>query len=57
MTIGEIIKILINTENYAKVRCNISDDFINFVKEMLPGDYDYISKKEKEYQELLKSIE
>ena len=54
MTTGEIIKMLINAENYAKVRCTISDDFINFVKEMLPSDYDYIAEKEQAYQELIK---
>ena len=56
MTTGEIIKMLINAENYAKVRCTISDDFINFVKEMLPSDYDYIAEKEQTYQVLLKLL-
>lgn len=55
MTVGEIIKMLINAENYAKVRCIISDEFINFVREMLPSDYDHIAEKEQAYQELLKT--
>jgi len=56
MTTGEIIKILINAEIYAKVRCTISDEFINFVREMLPSDYDYIAEKEQAYQNLLKLL-
>jgi hypothetical protein len=56
MTTGEIIKMLINAESYAKVRCTISDDFINFVKEMLPSDYNYIAEKEQAYQDLLKLL-
>ena len=56
MTTGEIIKMLINAENYAKVRCTISDDFVNFVREMLPSDYDYIAEKEQAYQDLLKLL-
>lgn len=56
MTIGEIIKMLINAENYAKVRCTISDDFINFVREMLPRDYDFFAEKEQAYQDLLKLL-
>ena len=54
MTTGEIIKMLINAESYARVRCTISDEFINFVREMLPSDYDYIAEKEQAYQDLLK---
>ncbi len=56
MTTGEIIKSLINAESYAKVRCTISDEFINFVREMLPSDYDYIAEKEQAYQDLLKLL-
>lgn len=56
MTTGEVIKMLINAESYAKVRCTISDDFINFVREMLPSDCDYIAEKEQAYQDLLKLI-
>lgn len=53
MTTGETIKELINAENYAQHRITISDEFINFVKVMLPRDYEYISEKEDTYQDLL----
>jgi hypothetical protein len=56
MTTGEIIKQLINAENYTKVRIGISDEFINFVREMLPSDYDYFSEKEQAYQDLIKLL-
>lgn len=55
MTTGEIIKMLINAESYIKVRCTISDEFIDFVREMLPSDYDLIAEKEQAYQDFLKS--
>jgi hypothetical protein len=56
MTINENIKKLIKAENYIEVRITISDDFINFVKQMLPNDYEYIEEKEEAYQLLLKSL-
>jgi len=56
MTTGEIIKQLINAENYTQVRMGISDEFINFVKEMLPSDYNYFAKKEQAYQDLIKLL-
>ena len=56
MKTGEIIKQLINAENYAQVRMGISDDFINFVREMLPSDYDYFAEKEQAYQDLIKLL-
>jgi hypothetical protein len=56
MTTGEIIKQLINAENYTKVRMGISDEFINFVKEMLPSDYDYFAEKEQAYQDMIKLL-
>ena len=54
MTTGEIIKQLITAENYPQVRMGISDEFINFVKEILPADYDYFAEKEQSYQALIK---
>jgi hypothetical protein len=56
MKIGEIINMLINSESYPKVRCTISDEFIEFIRETLPSDYNYISEKEQVYQDLLKLI-
>jgi hypothetical protein len=56
MTVNENIKRLIKAENYIEVRITISDDFINFVRQMLPSDYEYIEEKEEAYQLLLKSL-
>lgn len=53
MTVGEALKKLVTAENYTQVRMTISDEFINFVKEMLPSDYEYIEEKENNYQEML----
>jgi hypothetical protein len=56
MTVQEILKKLITAENYLEVRMTISDDFISFVKDTLPTDYDYISEKEENYQQLLEFL-
>ena len=56
MTVGEALKKLVTAENYAQVRRTISDEFINFIKEMLPSDYEYIEEKENDYQEMLKIL-
>jgi len=55
MTIQELIKKLITVENYAEVRATVSDNFINFVKEIFPSDYEYFKDKEEAYQKSLKS--
>jgi len=53
MTVGEALKKLVMAENYVQVRMTISDEFINFIKDMLPSDYEYIEEKENNYQEML----
>lgn len=53
MTVQEKLKKLITAENYAEVRMTTSDDFISFVKDMLPNQYEYIEAKEEEYQRIL----
>lgn len=53
MTVQEKLKKLITAENYFSERLNISDDFITFVKDMLPMEYEYIEAKEEEYQTIL----
>jgi hypothetical protein len=53
MTIGETLKKLITAEHYAEVRITVPDNFISFIKEMLPDDYEYIEAKEESYQEVL----
>jgi len=53
MTIGGIIKVLITCKNYNTIRCVVPDEFINFVKEILPSSYEYLAEKEQAYQELI----
>jgi predicted RNA-binding protein YlqC (UPF0109 family) len=54
MTTGEIIKELITAKDYVKVRMTVSDEFIEFVKQMLPSDYEYFEEKENEYNAMIK---
>lgn len=54
MTVGENIKELVNAVDYTAVRVGYSDEFIDFVKEMLPHDYDLLKEKEEEYQQMVK---
>jgi hypothetical protein len=56
MTVGEALKKLVTAENYTQVRMTISDEFINFIKDMFPSDYEYIEEKENDYQEMLKIL-
>lgn len=56
MTTGEIIKKLITAQNYLEVRMGISNEFIEFVKTMLPDNYEYFREKEEAYQETLKHL-
>jgi len=56
MTTGEIVKTLITAPNYADVRSTISDEFIEFIKEMLPKDYEYFEEKEIAYQNVVKLL-
>lgn len=53
MTVGQTIRLLEKSENYALDRINISDEFIDMVKNMLPSDYERISEKEEQYQRLI----
>lgn len=53
MTIGEHIKHLVNSENYAEVRLTYSDEFIAFVRDMLPSDYEYFKEKEEKFQNMI----
>lgn len=55
MNVGETLDMLINAENYAIERVNISDQFIEMAKAML-SDYRFIAEKEENYQEYILSI-
>lgn len=56
MKVKDIIKELITTDNYSTIRINISDEFINLVKNMMPHDYEYFREKEEAYQEKIKLL-
>lgn len=56
MTVGENIKELATAVDYNAVRVGYNDDFIHFVKEMLPHDYDLIKEKEEDYQQMVELL-
>lgn len=56
MTTGEIITKLIKAENYLEERMKISDEFIELVKDMMPGDYEYFREKEEAYQSVIEMM-
>ena len=51
MTVGEHLKELKAAPNYAAVRINLSDQFIEMVEMMMPRDWDEIKEKELEFRE------
>ena len=60
MTIGERVDALVNaTDNYAELRLNTSEEFMELMKFMFSEKYKMIEHKEKEFQrmvEIIKSI-
>lgn len=60
MTIGERVDALVNaTDDYAEIRLNTSEEFIEMMKFMFSEKYKLIEHKEKEFQrmvEVIKSI-
>lgn len=56
MTIGEIIKTLVKTDNYLEERMKISDETINLIRDMMPRDYDYFKDREEAYQSLIEMM-
>ena len=53
MTLGEIIKKLVLSENYLIVRGNVSDELISFIEATRPRDYELLREKEDEYQRII----
>ena len=53
MTLGEVIKKLILSENYLIERSNVSDDMISFIETLRPHDYDLLKEREEEYQRII----
>lgn len=45
MTLGEIIKKLVLSENYLIVRGNVSDEIISFIETTRPHDYGLLREK------------
>ena len=56
MTIGEIIKTLVKTDNYLEERMKISDEKIDMIRDMMPRDYDYFKEREEAYQSLIEMM-
>ena len=56
MTVGDTLKMLENSKNYAEDRMTVSDEFIEMAKVMLPYDFERIEFKEKDYQDILDLI-
>ncbi len=54
MKTGEIIKKLIDADNYVEERSKVSAVFIDFIKEFMARDYEYITEKEENYQRIIK---
>ena len=57
MTVNELIKELINTDNYLELRMRTHDDFIEFVKSTMPSDYEYFREREESFQGLIGLIQ
>jgi hypothetical protein len=57
MTIGERVNALVNaTDDYAEIRLNTSDQFMEMMKFMFSEKYKLIESKEKEFQRMIEVI-
>tara|TARA_R100000951_G_scaffold60687_1_gene50954 strand:+ start:1113 stop:1319 length:207 start_codon:yes stop_codon:yes gene_type:complete len=56
MTIGDIIKTLVNTDNYFEERGKISDTTIKFIKTTMSFDYQLFEEKENDYQSFILNL-
>jgi hypothetical protein len=57
MTIGERVTALVNaTDDYAEIRLNTSDQFMEMMKFMYSEKYKLIEPKEKEFQRMIEVI-
>ncbi len=56
MTIGDIIKTLVNTDNYFEERGKISDTTIEFIKTTMSFDYQLFEEKENDYQNFISNL-
>lgn len=56
MTIGDIIKTLVNTDNYFEEREKISDTTIEFIKTTMSFDYQLFEEKENDYQNFISNF-
>ena len=54
MKVKEIIRQLVEAENYVQARLTVCDDFIEVVKDHMPVYWDLIKDKEEAYQALAK---
>jgi len=56
MTIGDIIKTLVNTDNYFEERGKISDETIEMIKTLMYFDYELFEDKENDYQGFISNL-
>tara|TARA_R100000541_G_scaffold45646_1_gene52628 strand:+ start:325 stop:531 length:207 start_codon:yes stop_codon:yes gene_type:complete len=56
MTIGDIIKTLVNTDNYFEERGKISDTTIEMIKTLMYFDYELFEDKENDYQGFISNL-
>ena len=54
MTVGEHIKELVTAESYLNKRLTVSDEFIDFVRENMPSQYNLFKEKEEAFKKLEK---
>ena len=57
MTIHEIIKLLVTSDNYLEARLTVSDDAIDLIKEHMPSQYDLFAEKEEAFINLSKILQ
>tara|TARA_R110001592_G_scaffold296913_1_gene567381 strand:- start:1076 stop:1279 length:204 start_codon:yes stop_codon:yes gene_type:complete len=56
MTIGDIIKKLVKTDEYFAERGKISDDTIDMIRTIMPFEYELFQEKENDYQEFISNL-
>jgi hypothetical protein len=56
MTISEHIENLVNNKSYLEARIKAGNELVNFIRDQFPRDWKRISKREKDYQNLLNLI-
>jgi hypothetical protein len=56
MKTKELVKILVEAQNYAEVRNTVDDQTINMIRDHMPSYYDLFREKEETYQSLIQFL-